>query len=116
MDVSDTKTVPPTRPFKKESAMAEQKVLSLVLKREYFDAILEGRKKIEYRDNTDYWRRRLDGRTFDEVHFRNGYATEAPFMRVEFKGIRKHGSGRGSEFRIRLGRVLEAKNVGRKWG
>ena len=84
------------------------------LLREYFDAIVAGTKTREYRDNTAYWRWRLEGRSYDEVHFRNGYATKAPFMRVEFKGVRKEGRGRGSQFVLRLGKVLELKNYRRK--
>lgn len=30
-------------------------------------------------------------------------------MRVEYKGVRKVGSGRGSYFAIRLGKILELK-------
>lgn len=98
------------RPGHATSSQKIPAVLSLVLHREFFDAIRTGKKKIEYRANTAYWRTRLLNRTFTEVHFRNGYATKAPFMRVEFKGLRKHGHGRSSEFRIRLGRILEVKN------
>lgn len=83
--------------------------LCLTLHREFFDAIVEGTKKTEYRANKEYWRRRLVGRHYQEVYFRNGYATKAPFMRVEFKGVRKVGSGRGSYFAIRLGKILELK-------
>ena len=84
--------------------------LSLNLHRQYFDAIVAGTKKTEYRQNTDYWRRRLVGRKYREVHFRNGYATRAPFMRVEFLGVRQGGSSRGHDFSIRLGKILEIKN------
>lgn len=95
----------PRRPAKEQTA-----VLCLTLHREFFDAILAGKKKTEYRENKEYWRRRLVGRTYQEIHFRNGYATKAPFMRVEFKGLRKFGSGRGSRFAIRLGKILELKH------
>ena len=89
--------------------------LSLNLLREFFDQIAEGTKVNEYRGNTAYWRTRLTDREYTEVHFRNGYATRAPFMRVECKGIRKRGKGRSSQFVIRLGRVLETRNYrGRK--
>jgi hypothetical protein len=84
--------------------------LSLNLHHEFFDAILAGDKRTEYRGNTDYWRRRLVGRTYREICFRNGYATKAPFMRVECKGIRKVGKGPSGYFAIRIGRLLELKN------
>jgi len=82
-------------------------VLHLTLYREFFDAIAEGRKKTEYRDDTAYWRSRLVGRNYAEIVFRNGYATRAPLMRVQCLGIRKDKPDR---FAIRLGRILELKN------
>lgn len=83
--------------------------LCLTLHRKFFDAISEGTKKTEYRADKKYWRRRLVGRTYQEVHFRNGYATKAPFMRVQFKGVRKIRTSEGSRFAIRLGKILELK-------
>ena len=57
-----------------------------------------------------WWRKRLEGVSYREVHFRNGYATNAPFARVEYKGLRKFGKGPGSYFGIRLGRILEVRH------
>jgi hypothetical protein len=85
----------------------EPQVLHLTLHREYFDAIAAAKKKTEYLDNFAHWRSRLLGRTYSEVHFRNGYAVNAPFMRVECLG---HGKDRPNRFAIRLGKVLETKN------
>jgi hypothetical protein len=84
--------------------------LALNLHREFFDAIFAGSKKTEYRADTEFWRARLVGRKYREIHFRNGYATKAPFMRVEFKRLRHMGQGRDAYFAIRLGRVLEVKH------
>lgn len=88
------------------------------LHRQFFDEIAAGTKTKEYRDNTDYWRRRLEGRSYTEIHFRNGYAIKAPFMRVEFKGVREVGAKHDGQFIVRLGRVLELKNYqnGKKEG
>jgi hypothetical protein len=82
-------------------------VLHLTLHREFFDAIAAGRKKTEYREDKPDWRARLVDREYDEVVFRNGYASNAPLMRVECLGIGKDRSGR---FAIRLGEILEIKN------
>jgi hypothetical protein len=82
-------------------------ILHLKLHREYFDAIAVGSKKTEYRDNTPYWRSRMVDREYTEIVFRNGYATQAPLMRVQFLGVRKD---RPNRFAIRLGRILEVKN------
>jgi hypothetical protein len=86
---------------------ASRPVLHLTLHREFFDAIAEGSKKTEYRDNTPYWRSRLADREYAEIVFRNGYATRAPLMRVQLLGIRKDKPDR---FAIRLGKILETKN------
>lgn len=86
--------------------------LCLTLHREFFDAIVAGTKKTEYRENKDYWQRRLVGRIYREVHFRNGYATKAPFMRVQCKGIRKVRRKGKTQFTIRLGKILELNITG----
>jgi hypothetical protein len=95
------------RPIQQKMA---RPVLALTLHREWFDKIATGEKRIEYRTNKAYWRTRLVGRTYTEVHFRNGYSPTAPFIRVEYLGLRKYGSGPGSYFGIRLGRILETKH------
>jgi hypothetical protein len=41
--------------------------------------------------------------------FRNGYATEAPEMLVEFHGLARHGKGHNAYYAIRLGRILKIK-------
>ena len=83
------------------------KVLHLNLYRKYFDAILNGDKVIEYRDITPYWSKRLEGRHYDFIQFRNGYAKVAPTMRVEYKGMYTSGS----QYALVLGNILETENV-----
>ncbi len=87
-----------------------RKVLAMTLNRKPFEAILAGEKKTEYRENKAFWRKRLIGIRYEEVHFRNGYLAKAPFMRVEYRGLWKYGKGRSSYFGIRLGRILEIKH------
>lgn len=88
-------------------------ILQLNLHREWFDAIACGTKKKEFRACSPYWATRLEGRNYREIHFRNGYATTAPWMRVEFKGVRKQGRGQSAEYVIRLGKVLRFGNYRR---
>jgi len=69
------------------------KILHLILKKKWFDEILAGTKKIEYREIKPYWTKRLfddEGKPkkFDVIEFRNGYSKDARKMRVEFKGVR----------------------------
>lgn len=86
---------------------APPRILHLTLKREWFDKIASGQKVFEYRKATPYWTRRLSGRTFDEVHFRNGYWPDNPFMRVEWRGLGATQYCGVRCFEIELGRVLE---------
>jgi hypothetical protein len=62
--------------------------LHLNLRREYFAQIAAKTKHVEYRKRTQYWRKRLEGRKYDEIKFRNGYATRAPEMIVQFRGLK----------------------------
>ena len=87
------------------------KILHLNLYRKYFDAILKGEKTIEYRDITPYWSRRLEGRHYDVIQFRNGYRKDAPEMIVEFKGMGTVTFQTTPTYAIQLGKVLESKNV-----
>ena len=47
--------------------------LTLPLKGEYFDQIKAGAKAEEFRLVTPYWRRRLEGRTYDRIELTRGY-------------------------------------------
>jgi ASC-1-like (ASCH) protein len=80
-------------------------VLHLNLRRKYFAQIAAGTKHVEYREQTPYRKTRLEKRDYDLIKFRNGYATKAPEMFVEFCGVRK---GR-RKYDIRLGRILKIK-------
>lgn len=84
-------------------------ILHLNLHREYFVQIAAGTKRIEYREQTPYWNRRLEGREYDVIQFRNGYATKAPEMQVEFCGMSKVRKWGGRYYAIRLGRILKIK-------
>lgn len=101
-----------------EAAPGAARVLHLTLHRRWFDAIAQGRKKAEYRLHKPYWCKRLADREYDEIHFRNGYAKDAPWMRVEWLGCNVGTGGetlptpyRGNWiFAIQLGRILEIRN------
>jgi len=88
-----------------------KKVLHLNLYRKYFDQILKGEKTTEYREVTPYWSKRLEGRHYDVIQFRNGYAKVAPTMIVEFKGMGIVTFQTTSTYAIELGKILEIKNV-----
>jgi hypothetical protein len=84
-------------------------ILHLNLHRKYFADIVARTKKLEYRAYTTYWRRRIENRKYNFIKFRNGYATKAPEMLVEYRGYRIRGKGRHKQFAIRLGRILKIK-------
>lgn len=49
------------------------RILTLRLKRKWWDQIASGSKTVELRLKTDYWRKRLIGRQYDEIHIWAGY-------------------------------------------
>ena len=67
------------------------------------------KKRIEYREQKPYWRKRLEKRTYDVIKFRNGYSSDAPEMIVEYRGLRRYGKGRNANYAILLGRILSIK-------
>ncbi|MGH7953101.1 MAG: ASCH domain-containing protein [Limisphaerales bacterium] len=85
------------------------KILHLNLHREFFLQIAAGTKRVEYRDQKPYWKRRLENRKYDFIQFRNGYATNASEMLVEFRGLRRYGKGRDAYYAIQLGKILKIK-------
>jgi hypothetical protein len=87
------------------SSSDKRSILHLTLERDWFDDIVRGVKHEEYRDLKDYWMKRLEGRKYDIVRFRNGYAKDAPEMDVEFLGVDK----RSDCYAIRLGKILRLK-------
>ena len=79
-----------------------KKILHLNLYRKYFDAIADGTKTTEYRNKTDYWKRRIEGKEYDIIKFRNGYAKDAPTMLVEYNGY-----DITDRYEIKLGKITE---------
>ena len=88
-----------------------KRILHLNLYRKYFDQILEGKKTTEYREVTPYWSKRLEGRYYDVIKFRNGYAKDAPEMIVEFKGMGTVTFQTTPTYAIELGKILKVRNV-----
>lgn len=103
----------------------EAKTLHLTLKKKLFDMILSGEKLEEYREIKHYWKKRLledfewsHYKEFDTITFKNGYASDAPEMIVELKGIqigmglKSWGAELGTEyFVLSLGKILSTKNI-----
>ena len=63
--------------------------LHLNLKAGYFNEIIEGSKRFEYRLKNDYWTKRLVGREYNQVHFKSGYPKKddkSKIYTVPYKG------------------------------
>jgi len=101
-------------------------ILNLTLKKEWFDLIKKGIKKVEYREYKPYWIKRFvkNGyKNFDEIHFTNGYGRKMPFISVDFVGIsvvcgdvcnQKNNEPidvNKKYFVINLGEILETRNI-----
>lgn len=105
-----------------------KKILSLNLKRKWYDMIKSGEKLEEYREIKDYWKIRLTDQKkewsrpesrwtfneFDSIIFKNGYAKNAPSLEIECIGI-KIGNAvpewsdnwQGKVFIIKLGKIIK---------
>lgn len=64
-------------------------ILHLTLTKEWFDLMVRGIKRVEFREEKPYWEKRLFNRIsdteveaiqFDEIHFRNGYGKDKPLF------------------------------------
>lgn len=86
------------------------KILHLTLTKEWFEDISKGKKTTEYREIKPYWITRLENKIYDEIWFKNGYSKNAPFMRVEWKGMTIKKWKGENKFAIKLGKILELKN------
>ena len=86
------------------------RILHLNLYKKYFDEIANGTKTIEYRDKTDYWKKRIENKEYDVIKFRNGYAKNAPTMLVEYMGYEiMDGITKNDKevYKLKLGKVTE---------
>lgn len=109
------------------SQVAVPKKLVLTVTKEWFDLLLSGEKKEEYRALKDYWLTRLwekqsplyhTPKKYSSVEFRNGYSTTARTVEFEFlkvhvgKGKQEWGAVSGEEYNvITLGQELSRKNI-----
>ena len=104
--------------------------LHLTLKKKWFDMILAGIKKDEYREIKPYWEKRLfekfnnepQNRSlisdngfngYERIIFKNGYSKNAPSFEIECLGIEigegntEWGAEKGKQcFILKLGRII----------
>lgn len=85
-----------------------ERELHLTLKRKWFEMIVSGEKKEEYRVIKPYWESRLN-KSYSHVVFRNGYNKSAPKAKfkllsiIKGKGLPEWGAPVDDVFIIFLG-------------
>lgn len=93
-----------------EYARQGKMILYLTLRKEPFDLIVAGHKRVEYRDASDYWKARflIDGdfKCFDFIEFRNGYSSSSPRILIEWKGMKAVTRDGVPQFAIELGDIV----------
>jgi hypothetical protein len=60
--------------------------LHIIIKRKYFDQIVSGEKKKEYRIVKPYWVNKLVDRSYDSIIFQAGYRKDSPRHIVPYTG------------------------------
>ena len=61
--------------------------LYLIVYRDIMESIFSGEKTIEYRECTDYWKKRIVDKPYDLLKITNGYGNETrPYIVMEYKG------------------------------
>ena len=86
------------------------KVLHLVLKKKYFERIYNKTKKVEYRDLTPYWSKRLEGKDFTHIKFQLAYSKNPPTMLVEVLDENIVDYKNKKSYAFDLGKITEVKN------
>lgn len=80
--------------------------LHLSLYKKWFDEILNGTKKIEYREIKPYYNKLLN-KVYDEVKFVNGYGNDRPYLVIKITKIIKNNE----YYEIHLGKIIETGNM-----
>ena len=86
------------------------KTLHLVLKRKYFERIYEGTKTTEYRDLTEYWKKRIDEKHYTHIKFQLAYSKNPPTMLVEVLGRNIVDYKGVKSYAFDLGKITEVNN------
>jgi len=88
------------------------KKLFIIIKKKYYNEILSGIKKEEYRLVKPHWVKMLVGKDYSHIVFQNGYRKDAPKFEAEYLGYEikniKHeffGNEDVSVFAIKIGNL-----------
>ena len=98
------------------------RVLHLTLKKEWFDLMISGKKKVEYRKPSDWIISRLQ-KEYEVIKFTNGYGSDKPYFICEYKGFEISNESETihvekskieveeGTYMIKLGKIIEKGNV-----
>lgn len=95
------------------------KIVNMPICKKWFDMILSGEKKEEYREIKDYWLKRLMGMSIvTHVKLINGYGKNMPYLLIEVKkvtvgtGKEEWGAVPGEEYYVlELGEIIATGNL-----
>jgi hypothetical protein len=91
--------------------------ITTTLKREWFAKIVDGSKRVEYREIKPYWTRRLAAvKTPFVLVLRNGMTPPVPVVTVRIDRIvpSPRGRVRKGNYALHIGRVLKVEHWDRK--
>jgi len=91
--------------------------VTTTLKREWFAKIVDGSKRVEYREIKPYWTRRLRGVTTPfKLVLRNGMTPPIPVLAVRIDRVipSPHSKARRGTYALHIGRVLKVEHWDRK--
>jgi len=72
---------------KVKNDIAQQDTLYLIVVKQVWDRIVSGEKTIEYRERTDYWDKRINGREYQYIRITNGYGNlTRPYRLYQYTG------------------------------
>ena len=72
---------------KVKDIIAKKDTLYLIVIKEVWDRIVSGEKTIEYREVTDYWRKRIGDRQYKYMRITNGYGNATrPYRLYRYAG------------------------------
>jgi len=61
--------------------------LYLIVYKDIMDSIVKGEKTTEYRECTDYWKKRIVDKPYDLIRITNGYGNDTrPYILLKYKG------------------------------
>ena len=94
------------------------KTVTMPIQKKWFNMIISGEKKEEYREVKEYWRKRLLHDKVDRLKLINGYGSDKPYIIIELKDI-KMGLGNpyhGAPLNVwvyilKLGEIVERGNL-----